>query len=290
VLLTGEAVGNRKLFVVLHRYKQFFVMKKNTVDVRIGDVYGQLKILKQVVSITSGRRFLCECSCGVKKVFSLSNIRHKKNPACGCQRNAGKKRQQVVGNTFNKFTAINEVVAKGGRRYFQCICTCGSIKTVEMSNLVAGRSKSCGCLQKEIMQKRYAHSHHKSNTAIYRIWTLMLQRCENKNNPAYTRYGGRGIRVSRSWHSFVNFYRDMGEKPKGMTLDRIDNNLGYNKRNCRWATSLEQANNKRNNHLVHYAGQCRTLTEWSRKTGIKQETIRRRLKCGWSVERALDTT
>ena len=130
-------------------------------------------------------------------------------------------------------------------KFWLCVCECGAEKAVASGRLLSGRSRSCGCLREEI---RTAHGKHKSK--VYQTWEAMLQRCTNRNHNSYCRYGGRGIAVCKSWQVFENFYKDMGERPEGASLDRIDNNLGYCKENCRWATTKEQARNKSSN--VYY--------------------------------------
>lgn len=117
----------------------------------------------------------------------------------------------------------------------------------------------------------------------------MKSRCNNPNYRNSKYWHGKGVTYPKSWESFLIFLADMGERPAGTTLDRMDNKKPYNKENCRWATRQEQMNNVSNNHRLTHAGQTLTLTQWSLTTGIKQPTIRLRLKRGWSVERALTT-
>lgn len=117
----------------------------------------------------------------------------------------------------------------------------------------------------------------------------MLQRCEDKNHRYYVDYGGRGIQVCQEWHQFENFYRDMGDPPKGLTLDREDNDGPYCKDNCRWATRRAQANNRRSNKLITFSGKTQTQAEWERELGLKPGRIYDRLYKGWSLERALTT-
>lgn len=115
----------------------------------------------------------------------------------------------------------------------------------------------------------------------------MLSRCLNPNAPHYADYGGRGITVCERWREFSNFYADMGAKPPGLTLERIDNDKGYSPENCRWATREEQARNRRSNRLITYEGVTATLAETARRVGMGVTTLRGRLDAGWSVEEAI---
>lgn len=128
--------------------------------------------------------------------------------------------------------------------------------------------------------------HGMSRTAVYKVYQAMIDRCSNENNKSYSEYGGRGIFVCEEWNSFENFYRDMGE-PNGKSLDRIDNNKGYSKENCRWATEKEQSNNTRSNRLLTHDGKTLNITQWSELLGIDRNTIKSRLRYGWSDSEAL---
>lgn len=129
--------------------------------------------------------------------------------------------------------------------------------------------------------------HGMAHTPIYRLWRAMHNRCKNPNVAAYPDYGGRGIVVCERWQEFENFFADMGERPEGMSLDRIDNDGPYSPENCRWATRFEQAHNKRNLHLVTAFGRTQTISDWSRETGVKLGTIWQRLASGWAPETAV---
>ncbi len=130
----------------------------------------------------------------------------------------------------------------------------------------------------------------KVKTPGYGAWADMLQRCKNPKLKNYRLYGGRGIKVCERWQSFDNFHADMGDKPPGMTLDRIDSNGDYKLSNCKWSTPLEQSLNTSRNHRVTFQGQTMTITEWAREIGIKPVTLFSRItQLGWSIEDALST-
>ena len=108
---------------------------------------------------------------------------------------------------------------------------------------------------------------------MYNNWVDMKQRCFNKNNPRYKDWGGRGITVCKRWMIFENFLADMGEKPKGKTLDRKDNDGNYCKKNCRWATREEQQNNTRQNRIIIYKGKTQNLTQWARELKMDRQKL-----------------
>ncbi|HNA61994.1 MAG TPA: hypothetical protein PKW79_02840 [Rhabdochlamydiaceae bacterium] len=150
---------------------------------------------------------------------------------------------------FGKLVVIKRVENIGKQSGWLCQCVCGKKKVVRYHSLKSGVTKSCGCLRSFIhseRMKRKALKHGMSGTPTYESWRAMKRRVLNKNNNSYDRYGGRGIGICAEWlHSFETFYSDMGKRPDGMTLDRIDNGNGYSKDNCRWATASEQQRNKR---------------------------------------------
>jgi hypothetical protein len=181
----------------------------------------------------------------------------------------------IIDITDQKFGRLiaKRIVGKTsyGATLWKCICECGNIHYADISNLRKGNTKSCGCLRLDTVTK-----HNQSYTTTYHSYAAMLDRCYNKNNKRYKDWGGRGIKVNKRWrgkNGFNNFFIDMGERPKNKTLNRIKNNKGYSKKNCEWATARRQANKRRNNVLITLEGKTRTMTQWSRKLGLKPGNV-----------------
>lgn len=201
----------------------------------------------------------------------------------------------MTGQIFGRLTVIRKgkgIVQSNGKRIadWYCKCQCGNELTVNGRNLRKGYSKSCGCLRKELIGNRF-RSHGYTGTPEYNTWCSMNQRCNDANSPSYGRYGGRGIKVCDRWMKFENFLEDMGERPsKQHSIDRIENNLGYFKENCEWATVTEQCNNRRNNRTIIFNNRSMTLRRAMREYGctISMKNVRQRVfMYGWSVERAM---
>lgn len=131
------------------------------------------------------------------------------------------------------------------------------------------------------------HTHGMSGSAIYRVWGAMVERCTKQASKDYAHYGGRGITVCDRWRKFENFYADMGDRPTGMTLERIDNDGDYEPGNCRWATRREQNLNRRTTQMVTYLGETLCAADWERRFGYGEGVVAGRLRRGWPIERAL---
>lgn len=147
----------------------------------------------------------------------------------------------MIGKTFSHLTAVKDSGKRLHRNIiWECLCDCGNTTYVIASHLRSGNTKSCGCLR-----NKDKITHGKRATTEWTIWHGIKQRCYNPNNKAYKYYGGRGIFMCRRWrNSFENFYTDMGDRPKDLSIDRINNNGPYGKWNCHWATNKQQANNR----------------------------------------------
>ncbi len=157
--------------------------------------------------------------------------------------------RNIVGRKYGRLTVISFHGMDRGNAVWNCICDCGNKHKARSSPLGDGSITSCGCRHKELMAswgERVATHGMSRNSAEYRTWTRMKSRCCNPEHKRYKDWGGRGITVCARWLvSFENFYADMGNRPHGRSLDRINNEEGYSPENCRWATSKEQAENKR---------------------------------------------
>lgn len=171
-----------------------------------------------------------------------------------------------------------------------CRCECGSEKIVRFNYLQNGHTRSCGCIVAVKNKARSTHGHARKGawTETYSIFRDMMTRCTNPRYKEFHLYGGRGISICDRWlRNYENFLSDMGERPAGMTLERIDVNLGYSPDNCKWATDTEQANNKRNSVFLDFQGKRQTVAQWSRELGLHDKTIYMRLSKGASTEQAL---
>lgn len=170
-------------------------------------------------------------------------------------------------------------------------CRCGVDFESRIESVKFGLTKSCGCLQKEkVTQLKTVHG--LKHSPEYNIWLHIKQRCTNPKSKSYSYYGGRGIKICEKWiNSFQEFYNDMGPRPDSThSIERINNNLGYNKLNCRWATKTEQARNTRATFYLTFQGQKKCVSEWADIFKMPAWLITQRIKrYGWSVEDAFLT-
>lgn len=199
----------------------------------------------------------------------------------------------MIGRKFGRLTVISYHSDSRNRNIcYLCKCECGNEKAISGNSLRRGLTRSCGCLVKNRDRsgsKNPAYSHGHSDSPTWKSWTGMIQRCANPNNPKYKNYGARGICICKRWMKFENFLEDMGARPPGTSIGRIDNDGDYDPSNCRWETSKQQANNKRGNHLIAFNGQILTMSQTAARTGIHYSALRQRFHRGWTMEKAITT-
>lgn len=200
-------------------------------------------------------------------------------------------RFNLSGQSFGRLTVLMQVGSDERGRLWLCRCVCGNEKTSTTETLRAGIVKSCGCLKRELLTKGIHTIHGNSRHPLFFIWFQMIERCRNPKSHSYKDYGGRGISVCDRWaDSFKAFVEDMGPRPEGHCIERVDNSRNYEPSNCRWATRKEESWNTRRNYMIEFRGENRCLAEWSGLTGIPYNTLRARVcKYGWDAEKALTT-
>lgn len=192
------------------------------------------------------------------------------------------------GDVFGRLTVLAIGKPQNSYRYTAiCQCNCGSQPVmIRIDGLTAGSVISCKCYHRE------QHTiHGLTQHPLFLVHHHMTSRCNKPTDAAFERYGGRGITVCKRWLNVVNFVADMeaGYQP-GLTIERIDNNKGYSRKNCRWATRSEQADNRRTGRYITFNGKTQSMRRWAEETGINEGTLRSRFDdSGWSVERALTT-
>lgn len=181
------------------------------------------------------------------------------------------KASEIIGYRCGRLTVTSVERVEGAGSILVCRCDCGEEKRVKKFNLRKDGTTSCGCLWRQKIT-----SHGMTHTRTYVIWRGMKSRCR-PNSHSHADYFDRGITVCKRWQKFENFYEDMGDAPQGLTLERKNNNKGYSKKNCEWATYTTQLNNRRNNHLITAYGKTQTLTQWCREYGLPTNTLKNRI-------------
>lgn len=230
---------------------------------RSGDTVGK-KIGKLLVLETAGKNqhskhlVKCLCDCGKETIVIESRVRNGLTQSCGCNTAiASRKRffKDMTGEKIGRLLFIKEVFDERPGAYWECLCDCGTVTIVHGGLVRGGHTTSCGCFKTEQILKAVT-KHGKSKDLIYFLWNTMMERCYNPNSTSYHKYGERGIKVCERWQVFENFFEDMGDKPDGLSLERIDVNGDYHPDNCKWGTASEQAFNirKRSNNTSGRTG------------------------------------
>lgn len=241
---------------------------------------------------------LCNCGCGQPTLRGKDFVRgHHMRTSEARQRtsvtkSSGPLRCDLSGQRVHKLVVLTWAkwlpYVNGRESAWNCQCDCGNQCVVPQKNLVSGKTKSCGCL---VGQHKRTHGETINGKASpeFMAWTSMHQRCGNPKTISYRDYGARGIKVCERWGSFESFLADMGKRPSaGHSIDRFpDNNGNYEPGNCRWATRVEQSNNRRSSKPLTINGETRTYAEWEHHAGLPPGRVFTRLKMGWKPEEVL---
>jgi len=184
----------------------------------------------------------------------------------------------LIGRNFEGLKVLKRGLRPGG--YWVCRCLCGKSCSVRAYHLINGQ-KSCGCLQNK-------PRHGQSGTKIYNVWKSMRQRCFNPKNKDFKYYGGQGVKVCYRWGTFDLFFEDMGVGWfEGATIERLNPKKSYSPSNCCWIPRSQQNKNKRKTYRIKIGGVEKPLVDWCEELQLNADTIRKRIRCGWSIDRAL---
>jgi hypothetical protein len=274
----------------------------------IGQKFGELEVLEYVGRRQRGKRrvsyYRCKCSCGKEKIIARNQLLSGQTKSCGHLVYALK--EEKIGDRFGKLVILSKEIKENSLKrpelYYKCQCDCGNTTVVRARLLRNGQTKSCGCLQKEVLRKMNSTQNGLSTTKIYKSWYHMMQRCTNPKARSYDRYGGAGITVCERWKTFLNFYEDMKDSYYSavekygdeslISIDRIDGTKGYYKENCRWITIAEQNLNLSSNRLVTVYGNTMPLSQAVRlyaAEGVTYSAASERLHRGMDIYDVLFT-
>lgn len=234
----------------------------------------------------------CQCDCGNIVNIEIGLLTGGYTKSCGCLHSEivsrNMKKGNLEGQKFGKLKVIkwlpvSERAENNKYSPYLCLCECGNYVQAKTYELKSGNKKSCGCIHEQYSHehKETARTHGQSKTRLYKVWSVIKDRCLNSNNKAYQRYGGRGISICQEWLDFEHF-RDWAysngydeNAPRGKcTLDRIDNDGNYEPSNCMWATMKEQRLNQSCTKLHEYKGKRMVASDWAKELNIPYEKIR----------------
>jgi hypothetical protein len=230
-----------------------------------GQRFGNLTAINFVRRVNNITYWLFKCDCGKEYVSAIANIKKRNGITCTCKK---KPRKDLTGLKFGRLTAIKPLKQdKNGYWIWFCVCDCGKTKEVSSKQLINKLTTSCGC-------SRFKDNPY-GKQPEYAIYCAIKARCNNKNTASYYSYGARGIKMCPEWaQDYSLFLKDMGKRPsKYHSIERIDMNGDYEPSNCKWATSKEQANNRRNNIKFTYKNIEYTLKQFSETFGLSYKKI-----------------
>ncbi|MCI8378602.1 MAG: hypothetical protein HFH72_08810 [Lachnospiraceae bacterium] len=274
------------------RYGQIGKPSANRISL-VGEKFGKLTVvdIDEEKSKNGKLVWRCACDCGNRLSVAGGNLKSGHTKSCGCsKRNIHSRNfKDLTGMKFGRLTVLREDKARRKKIYWECVCECGNKKVISGDCLKTGRTKSCGCLDKENRARAKAITHGMSKTRLYAEWISMKNRCSSNYHESKN-YFKKGISVCKAWRKFEVFaewamkngYKD------GLTLDRIDNNKGYSPDNCRWATMKEQENNRSNNVIIEYMGESKTMKQWCDCLGLNYGMVKARKRKGWKVPRLFE--
>lgn len=254
----------------------------------VGQRFGKQVVLR----ILTGAKAEVQCDCGVVKATPIQYLRNGQSRSCGCGRYDPRPATSPIniGDVFGILTVVQLLGTNGRKREVLVQCECQTRKVVDESSLRSGTIKSCGCFRRQRMAQ-FNHPHGQSGsrrTVLYRTWEGMRTRCSKPERyPTYI-----GIRVCPEWDDSFAAFRDyvdenLGPRPDGYSLDRIDNLKGYEPGNIRWSTAKRQARNRRSNVDVTIDGITHCIADWAEINGIHQSVVQTRLRNGWTLTDAV---
>lgn len=190
------------------------------------------------------------------------------------------KRIDITGNKYGRLTVLEFAESKKKAAFFKCKCECGNITVVASASLRYGLTSSCGCIAKEVSGNRARTHGEAKKTKEYRTWEGLKSRCYTESDKRYYCYGAIGIKVCDRWKdSYENFLADMGRAPgPEYSIDRKNVKGDYEPENCRWATDLEQANNKSTTVWIEYEGRKLSLHNWSKELSVNYKSLHKLIK------------
>lgn len=256
--------------------------------------FGRLIALEKTKNLAGKTVWRCLCDCGAEGLYQASHLVKGNIVSCGCLKRERalsgaipglKTREDLTGKKFGKLQVSKFSFVKQNCAHWECICECGATRFVASNKLTSGHTASCGCSRAESITR---HGYAAKNASTYKIWVQLRQRCENPNDKRYKDYGRRGIQVCDRWSTFENFLSDMGVRPIGMSINRIDNDGNYCPENCEWATQKTQARNQRRNLLLTINEETHCAAEWAEILNINYWRLRNAIrKYGDSQHRVL---
>lgn len=253
-----------------------------------GEKFGKLTVLKRD-GYTNGKRksilWLCKCDCGNEVLRTSAHLKQNYNSTCGKCNLIND--LEYIGKKFGYWTIIEPAKGKDRKKSYLCECKCGTRKVVHLDTMKLGKSKSCGCFHKEkLIEDKTTHG--KTGQRIARIYYNMMSRCYDEKNKRFSDYGGRGVRVCDEWRNnscaFIEWATQNGYSDD-LSIDRIDNNGDYSPNNCRFITTKEQSNNRRNSILLTFFGNTKTMKEWCDCIGEDYNKIYARYYRGYKAFR-----